>query len=95
MPPRGSKRDPGAAGAPAILVLRIDGAFALEAQHAAATIVAPSNHAVAKSHRKNWSFMFPPLLKSTALERAKTIDQACAPHFFTCRSSICRRTTPP
>ena len=42
-PPRGSQRDPDQAGAPAILVLRIDGAFALEAQHAAATIVARVN----------------------------------------------------
>lgn len=42
-PPRGSKRDPDAVGAPAILVLRIDGAFALEAQHAAPTIVARVN----------------------------------------------------
>ncbi|MFZ0211045.1 MAG: DciA family protein [Roseiarcus sp.] len=42
-PPRGSKRDPDQAGAPAILVLRIDGAFALEAQHAAPTIVARVN----------------------------------------------------
>ena len=39
-PPRGGKRDPDDASAPATLVLRIDGAFALEAQHAAATIVA-------------------------------------------------------
>ena len=42
-PPRGSKRDPDQAGAPAILVLRIDGAFALEAQHASPTIVARVN----------------------------------------------------
>src|SRR5271156_5543618 len=42
-PPRGSKRDPEEASAAAILVLRIDGAFALEAQHSAATIVARVN----------------------------------------------------
>src|SRR5271167_3507505 len=42
-PPRGGRRDPDQASAPAILVLRIDGAFALEAQHAAATIVARVN----------------------------------------------------
>jgi hypothetical protein len=42
-PPRGSKRDPDEATAPATLVLRIDGAFALEAQHSAATIVARVN----------------------------------------------------
>ena len=33
-PPRGAKRDPDEPAAPATLVLRIDGAFALEAQHA-------------------------------------------------------------
>lgn len=38
-PPRGSKPDPDAAQAPATLVLRIDGAFALEAQHLAQIIV--------------------------------------------------------
>jgi hypothetical protein len=37
-PPRGAKRAPDAA-APATLVLRIDGAFALEAQHASPMIV--------------------------------------------------------
>jgi hypothetical protein len=42
-PPRGGKHDPDDAAAPATLVLRIDGAFALEAQHAAATIVARVN----------------------------------------------------
>jgi len=42
-PPRGGRSDPEQANAPAILVLRIDGAFALEAQHAAATIVARVN----------------------------------------------------
>jgi len=42
-PPRGAKRDPDEPNAPATLVLRIDGAFALEAQHAAATIVARVN----------------------------------------------------
>jgi hypothetical protein len=42
-PPRGAKRDPEDKMAPATLVLRIDGAFALEAQHAAATIVARVN----------------------------------------------------
>lgn len=42
-PPSGAKRDPDRASAPGALVLRIDGAFALEAQHAAATIVARVN----------------------------------------------------
>jgi hypothetical protein len=42
-PPRGAKRDPDEASAPGTLVLRIDGAFALEAQHASATIVARVN----------------------------------------------------
>jgi hypothetical protein len=42
-PPRGAKRDPDAPPTPATLVLRIDGAFALEAQHSAATIVARVN----------------------------------------------------
>jgi hypothetical protein len=41
-PPRGARRPVGDA-APATLVLRIDGAFALEAQHAAAVIVARVN----------------------------------------------------
>ena len=38
-PPRPEKRDPQAPLAPATLILRVDGAFALEAQHAAAVIV--------------------------------------------------------
>ncbi|HXT05317.1 MAG TPA: DciA family protein [Roseiarcus sp.] len=38
-PPRGAKTDPAASRPPAILVLRIDGAFALEAQHLAHLIV--------------------------------------------------------
>ena len=42
-PPRGARRDPGAAAAPATLVLRVDGAFALEAQHAADVIAARVN----------------------------------------------------
>jgi hypothetical protein len=37
-PPRGARQDPGAV-APATLVLRVDPAFALEAQHAAPVIV--------------------------------------------------------
>ena len=42
-PPRGAKRDPDEPIAPATLVLRVDGAFALEAQHMAAIIVARVN----------------------------------------------------
>ena len=42
-PAHGRKRDPDVPTAPATLVLRIDGAFALEAQHAAASIVARVN----------------------------------------------------
>ncbi|HME84421.1 MAG TPA: DciA family protein [Roseiarcus sp.] len=42
-PPRATKRDPEAAIAPSTLVLRVDGAFALEAQHNAAIIVARVN----------------------------------------------------
>ncbi len=42
-PPRGAKPDPDEPAAPATLVLRIDGAFALEVQHASATIVARVN----------------------------------------------------
>ena len=42
-PPRAAKRDPEAPIAPATLVLRVDGAFALEAQHSAAVIVARVN----------------------------------------------------
>lgn len=42
-PPRGAKRNPDEANAPGTLVLRVDGAFALEAQHASATIVARVN----------------------------------------------------
>ncbi len=38
-PPRPAKRDPESPVAPATLVLRVDGAFALEAQHSAAIIV--------------------------------------------------------
>jgi hypothetical protein len=42
-PPRGPGRDPDGPSAPATLVLAIDGAFALEAQHAGAIIVARVN----------------------------------------------------
>jgi hypothetical protein len=42
-PPRAAKRDPDAPTAPATLVLRVDGAFALEAQHSASVIVARVN----------------------------------------------------
>ena len=42
-PPRGNKRDPEGPSAPATLVLRIDGAFALEASHMSATIVGRVN----------------------------------------------------
>jgi hypothetical protein len=42
-PPRAAKRDPDAPVAPSTLVLRVDGAFALEAQHNAAIIVARVN----------------------------------------------------
>jgi hypothetical protein len=42
-PPRAAKRDPEAPVAPSTLVLRVDGAFALEAQHNAAIIVARVN----------------------------------------------------
>jgi hypothetical protein len=42
-PPRAAKRDPGAPIAPATLVVRVEGSFALEAQHSAAVIVARVN----------------------------------------------------
>jgi len=42
-PPRAAKRDPEAPVAPATLVLRVEGAFALEAQHNAAVIAARVN----------------------------------------------------
>src|SRR5208337_3214215 len=42
-PPRPSRRDPEAPIAPATLVMRVEGAFALEAQHSAAVIVARVN----------------------------------------------------
>jgi len=42
-PPRAAKRDPEAPVAASTLVLRVDGAFALEAQHNAAIIVARVN----------------------------------------------------
>jgi len=38
-PPRASRRDPDMPVAPATLVLRVEGAFALEAQHSTATII--------------------------------------------------------
>jgi len=38
-PPRASRRDPDAPPAPATLVLRVEGAFALEAQHAVAVMI--------------------------------------------------------
>ena len=41
--PRAAKRDPEAGFAPSTLVLKVDGAFALEAQHNAAVIVARVN----------------------------------------------------
>jgi diaminopimelate epimerase len=42
-PPRAPKRDPAAPIAPATLVLRVESAFALEAQHCAATIIERAN----------------------------------------------------
>jgi hypothetical protein len=42
-PPRAAKRDPDAPAAAATLVLRVEGAFALEAQHSASVIVARVN----------------------------------------------------
>ena len=42
-PPRAAKRDPEAPARPATLVLRVEGAFALEAQHSASVIVARVN----------------------------------------------------
>ena len=42
-PPRAAKRDPEAPARPATLVLRVEGAFALEAQHMASVIVARVN----------------------------------------------------
>jgi hypothetical protein len=42
-PPRAAKRDPDAPAAPATLVLRVEGGFALEAQHSAPVIVARVN----------------------------------------------------
>lgn len=42
-PPRPERRDPEAPVAPATLILRVDGAFALEAQHSAALIVSRVN----------------------------------------------------
>ncbi len=42
-PPRAAKRDPEAPSRPATLVLRVEGAFALEAQHSASVIVARVN----------------------------------------------------
>ena len=42
-PPRASRRDPDASIAPATLILRVDGAFALEAQHNAGAIAARVN----------------------------------------------------
>ncbi len=42
-PARGPKRDPQIPARPATLVLRVDGAFALEAQHSAAIIVTRVN----------------------------------------------------
>jgi len=38
-PPRAAKRDPDAPAAPATLILRVESAFALEAQHSASVIV--------------------------------------------------------
>jgi hypothetical protein len=42
-PPRAARRDPEAPARPATLVLRVEGAFALEAQHSASVIVARVN----------------------------------------------------
>ena len=42
-PPRAAKRDPDAPAAPATLVLRVESAFALEAQHSASVIIARVN----------------------------------------------------
>jgi hypothetical protein len=42
-PPRAARRDPEAPAKPATLVLRVEGAFALEAQHTASVILARVN----------------------------------------------------
>ena len=42
-PPRAARRDPEAPAKPATLVLRVEGAFALEAQHSASVILARVN----------------------------------------------------
>jgi hypothetical protein len=42
-PPRAARRDPEAPAKPATLLLRVEGAFALEAQHSASVIVARVN----------------------------------------------------
>src|SRR5271169_2604360 len=69
-PPRGAGRDPDAAVAPATLVLRIDGAFALEASHAAAIIVARVNAHLGwrcVERLAFWQGPLPPLRKARVL----------------------------
>ncbi|MGD0642317.1 MAG: DciA family protein [Roseiarcus sp.] len=76
-PPRGAKRGP-EDSAPATLVLRIDGAFALEAQHAAAIIVERVNAHLGWRCVEKIAFRQGPLLELKAKRRAAPAPSAKA-----------------
>jgi hypothetical protein len=76
-PPRGAKRG-AEASAPATLVLRVDGAFALEAQHASAIIVARVNAHLGWRCVEKIAFRQGPLAEPKAKRRAAPAPSADA-----------------
>ncbi len=76
-PPRGAKRGPGES-APATLVLRVDGAFALEAQHASAIIVERVNAHLGWRCIEKIAFRQGPLAELKRTRRAPPAPSASA-----------------
>ena len=75
-PPRAARRDPDAPIAPATLVLRVDGAFALEAQHNAAVIAARVNAHLGWRCVERIAFRQGPLPPPKARRRAPSAPSA-------------------
>jgi hypothetical protein len=85
-PPRGAKTDPAAPRPPATLVLRIDGAFALEAQHLARLVVERVNAHLGWACVGKVAFRQGPLPETLARRRTAPPDaQALAEAREVCR----------